>query len=157
MARAFAIRPEERHGFPFPRPATTNTQCFLKGYLVRIDRAWSLFFILSMCSSTVHLADTRLHSHTPLTYESITHTSTTGSTHAIYGEADHAPTCAYCLLSFPICQLGSHNDRNIGTITTCSDAANRFCSSSPFCMNYNRLASVRVGTPIFMRRHSVPR
>ena len=27
----------------------------------------------------------------------------------IYGEPDHAPTCVYCLLSFPICQLGSDN------------------------------------------------
>jgi hypothetical protein len=45
--------------------------------------------------STVHLADTRPHSPTTLTYESVTHIGTIGSTHAIDGEADHAPTCAY--------------------------------------------------------------
>jgi len=37
------------------------------------------------------------------------HTSFIDNTHAIYGEAGHAPTCAYCLLSFRICLLGSHN------------------------------------------------
>jgi len=54
-----------------------------------------------MCSSAVHLADTRPLSPTTLAYESIIH--------SIYGEADHAPTCAYRLLPFPIWQLGSHN------------------------------------------------
>ena len=37
---------------------------------------WSLFLILSMFSSTVHLADTRPHSRTTLVYESSTHTGT---------------------------------------------------------------------------------
>ena len=92
-----------------PSPVTASARCFQKGYLVRIYRAWSLFFILSMCPSTVHLDDTRPHSPPTLPYESITHTSFIGSTHAIYREADHAPTCVYRLLSFPICQLGSHN------------------------------------------------
>jgi len=62
-----------------------------------------------MCSSTVHLADARPRSPTTLAYESITHTSFISSTHAIYREADHAPTCAYRLLSFLICPLGSQN------------------------------------------------
>jgi len=84
-------------------------RCFQNGYLVRIYHAWSLFLILSMCPSTVRLADTGLHSPTTLAYESITHTSFIDNTHAIYGEAGHAPTCASCLLSFPICLLGSHN------------------------------------------------
>jgi len=44
-----------------------------------------------------------------LAYESITHTSFIDNIYAIYGEAGHAPTCAYCLLSFPICLLCSHN------------------------------------------------
>ena len=83
-------------------------RCFQNGYMVRIYRAWSLFLILSMCSSTVHLADTGPHSPTALAYESIAHTSFIDNTHAIYGEAGHAPTCAYYLLSFPICLLGSH-------------------------------------------------
>jgi len=61
-----------------------------------------------MCPSTVYLADTRPHSRTTLAYESITHTSTINSTHATYGEAYHASTCAYRLLSFSICQLGSY-------------------------------------------------
>jgi len=82
---------------------------FPKGYLTCIYRAWSLFPIVSMCPSTVHLADTRPHNPTTLANGSIIHTSLIGSTHAIYREADHALTCAYRLLSFPICQLGSHN------------------------------------------------
>jgi len=52
---------------------------------------------------------TLAHDDQAVIYESITYTSTIGGTHAIYGEADHVPTCAYCLLSFPICQLGSHS------------------------------------------------
>jgi len=62
-----------------------------------------------MCSLGVHLADTRPHSPATLAYESITHTGYIGSTRAIYGEADHAPTCAYRLLSLPNCQLSPHN------------------------------------------------
>jgi hypothetical protein len=61
--------------------------------------------------STVYIANTQPHSPTTLAYESITHTSIIHSTRAIYGEADHALTCPYRLLSFPICQLGSHNIR----------------------------------------------
>jgi hypothetical protein len=92
-----------------PRPAATHARCFQKGYLVRIHRTYFLFLILSMRPSTVHLADTRPHSPSTLTYEPITHTSIIGSIHAIYGEVDYAPKCAYRLLSYPICQLGSHN------------------------------------------------
>ena len=50
----------------------------------------------------VHLADTQPHSPTALAYESITHASIIGSSHAIYVKADHAPTCAYRLPSLPI-------------------------------------------------------
>ena len=77
--------------------------------LVRTCRAWSLFLIWSMCSSAIHLADTRPHSPTTITYKDSPHTSIIGSSHTIYGEAGYAPTCAYRLLSFPVCQLGSHN------------------------------------------------
>jgi len=74
--------------------------------LVRFDR---LLITLSMCSLTVHLADTRPHSRTTLTYESITHTSLIGGTYAIYREADHGLPCVYRLLSFSSRPLGSHN------------------------------------------------
>jgi len=91
-----------------PSPVTTSTRVSKK-LLVRIYRIWSLLTIWSMCSSTIPLAHTRPHSPTNLAYDSITHTSFIGSTHAIYREADHAPTCAYRLLSLPICPLGLHN------------------------------------------------
>ena len=65
--------------------------------------------ILSIWSSTVHLADIRPWSHITLAYEFIAHTGTMKSTHAIYCEAGHALACVYRFLSFPICQLGSHN------------------------------------------------
>ena len=51
---------------------------------------------------TVHLADTQPHSPTALAYESITHASIIGGSHA---KADYAPTCAYCLPSFPVVHL----------------------------------------------------
>jgi len=79
-------------------PKTVSLVCFYRPLI-----------ILSMCSSTTHLADTRPHSCTTLTYESTTHTSFIGSTHNIYREANHALPCGYCLLSFSVCPLGSHN------------------------------------------------
>ena len=100
---------EDRH-----RSATVTAQTshhewpvFSNGYLVHVCRAWSLFLIRSMCSLTVHLADTRPHSPTTLAYEDSP--SIIGSSHTIYGETGHEQTCAYRLLSFPICQPGSHN------------------------------------------------
>jgi len=90
-------------------PSTTSARCFQNGYLGRTYRAWSLFLILSMCSSTVHLADTRPHIPPTVAHKYITHTSFISNTHATYGEAGHAPTYVYRLLLFPICQLGSHN------------------------------------------------
>jgi len=69
-----------------PSPVITNARCFHKGYLVRIYR---LFLTLSMCSLTVHLADTRPHSPTTVAYESIARTSFIGSTYAIHRKADH--------------------------------------------------------------------
>ena len=54
---------------------------------------------------TVHVTDTRPHSPTTVAYESITHASIIGSSYTIYGEADHASTCAYRLPSFPIINL----------------------------------------------------
>jgi len=87
--------------------SVASARCFRNGYLVRIHRAWSLFPILSMFSLTVHLADTRPHSH--IAYGSIADTSSIGITHAIYREVDHAPTCAYRLLSFPICHAYALN------------------------------------------------
>jgi len=61
-----------------PSPVTTSVQCFQTGYLVCIYRAWSLFLVSSMCSSTVRLADTRSHSPTTLVYGSIGQTSFIG-------------------------------------------------------------------------------
>ena len=73
-----------------PRPATTSGRCFQNGYLVRIYHAWSLFLIWSVCSSIVHLADTRPHSLPPLPTSPSPHTSIIGSSHTIYGEAGPA-------------------------------------------------------------------
>ena len=106
-----------------PRPATTSARCFQKCYSVCIYRAWSLFLILSTCCSTVHFADTRPHSPTTLAYESIIHRSTISNTHTIYRENEHAPTCAYRHLSFPICQLGSHNIALSHCVSTYSGAS----------------------------------
>jgi len=83
--------PNECHRFPsfghryYPPPAPGVS----KGYLVCIYHSSPLFLNLSMCSSTVHLADTRPQS----------------TTHAIYGEADHAPTCMYRFFRFPFVHL----------------------------------------------------
>ena len=70
----------------------------------------------------VHFADTRPHSPTTLTYEDSPHTSIIGSSHTTYGEAGHVMICAYCHLSFPICQLGSHNIALSHCFSTYSDA-----------------------------------
>jgi hypothetical protein len=93
------------------RPATTSARCFQNSYLVRICRRWSPFLNVSMCSSTVHLADTFPHSSTTLAYESITHTSIISSTQTIYTEADHALTCACRLLLFPVVNLAHITSR----------------------------------------------
>ena len=86
---------------PLPAPDVPKQVIWCVSY-----RPWSL---LATCSSTFHLAHTRPHSLTTLTYESTTHTSTTGSTHAIYGKLDHAPTCASAffrsLVNFTSCFL----------------------------------------------------
>ena len=105
-----------------PRPANTSARCFQKCYLVCIYRAWSLFLILSTCCPTVHFTHTRPHSPTTLAYESITHRSTTSNTHTIHCENGHAPICAYCHFSFPLCQLGSHNIAPSHCFSTYSDA-----------------------------------
>ena len=65
----------------------------------------------------------RPHSRTILAYESTTHTSIISSTNGVYGEADHVPTCAYRLLSFPICPLDSHDIPLSHCFSTCSDDA----------------------------------
>ena len=114
MVHAFALEllwlfpsPEGGHGFPnfghrycpdWPPPAPKR---LFGAYLSRSVTTPHL-----IC--TVHPADTQLHSPTTLAYECITHASITGSSHAIYGKADYAPTCAYRLLSFPIAIL-AHN------------------------------------------------
>ena len=105
-----------------PRPVTTSTRCFQKYYSVCIYRAWSLFLILSTCTSTVHFADTRPHSPTTFAYESIIHRRTISNTYTIDCENGHPPICAYCHLSFPICQLGSHNIALSHCFSTYSDA-----------------------------------
>ena len=48
------------------------------------------------------LSHTQSHSATTVAYESITHTSTIGSTHAANGAADR-------LVSFPLAYFGRHN------------------------------------------------
>jgi hypothetical protein len=121
--RGMSRVPQLRSLLP-PRPAATSARCFHKGYLLRIHRTCSLFLILSMRPSTVHLADTRPHSPTTLTYEPITHTSIIGSTHVIYDEVDYAPTCAYRLLSHPICQL---TQRHAFSLLFPDDALNSPC------------------------------
>jgi len=111
MAHGFAIKLLWRFSCPgnttgSPATVTVNAQpshqhpVFQNGYVVRIYRAWSLFLILSMCSSTIHFADTRPHSPTTFAYDSITHTSFVGITPYHLCEADHAPTCAYRFLRF---------------------------------------------------------
>ena len=87
-----------------------------------VSTAWSLFLILSTCSLTVHIADTRSHSPTTFAYESIIHRSAISNTDTIYCEIGHAPICAYYQLSFPICQLGSHNIALSHCFSTYSDA-----------------------------------
>ena len=73
------------------RAATTSARCFQKGYLVRSYHAWNLFPILSMCSSNVHLADTRPHSPTTLAYDP-------HKNHRKY--PNYAPTCVYRFFDF---------------------------------------------------------
>ena len=51
--------------------------------------------LYSICSSTVHLADTRPHSPATLDNGPLPHTSIIGSSHIIHGEAGHAPTCLH--------------------------------------------------------------
>jgi len=65
LSRGTPRVPELRSLF-LPSPVSTGARCFQNGYLVRIYRAWSPFFILSMCLSTVHLANTGPHSPSTL-------------------------------------------------------------------------------------------
>jgi hypothetical protein len=119
MVHAFAVELlwlVQRNVTGSPAPVTVTAQTSRHQHPVFSKRLFGaypphLFPIphLIHAPSTVHFADTRPHSLTALAYEPITHTSIIGSTHAIYGEIDHASTCAYRLLSYPICQLGSHN------------------------------------------------
>jgi len=115
MVHAFAIevlwlftRSEERHGFPSLVTVTAQPSHHQRLVFPRWLFGAHLSHLIPIPHLTVHLADPRFHSPTTLAYESITHTSFIGSTHAIYREADHAPTCPY-RLPFPVCQLGSHN------------------------------------------------
>ena len=61
--------------------------------------------LLVICSSTLHLARTRLHSLTTLAYKSTTHINAIGSTHAIYDGAGCTSTCVYRLFCFPFANL----------------------------------------------------
>jgi len=54
---------------------------------------------------TVHLADSRSHGPITLAYESITHTSFIGSTHAIYREADQHRHVRIAFFRFPFVNL----------------------------------------------------
>jgi len=58
-------------------------------------------------------------------------TQASSPTHAIYREADRALTCAYCLLSFPICPLGSHSIAASHCFFFPDDALNPPSSSPP--------------------------
>jgi len=88
MVHGFAIEllwvfthPEEPHGFtsfghrycPAQSPPTPGV-------------SKKVIWCVSMCPSTVHLADTRPHNSTTLAYGSMAHTSFIGSTHAIIVE-----------------------------------------------------------------------
>jgi len=114
MAHGFAIEllrrfscPEECHGFPSydhrycPATVTTSVPCFQKGYLVCIYRAWSLFFISSMCSLTIHLADPRPHSPTtPPTSPPSTQAPSTGLMLSMAKFIMHRHVCI-AFFSFP--------------------------------------------------------
>ena len=99
-------RPEEPPGFPsFGHCYCPAQSSPVHGVSTKIiwcasiaHGPYSSLYLCALCSSAVHLADTRPHSPTTVAYESITHTSFIGSTYAIYREADHAPTFAYCPL-----------------------------------------------------------
>jgi len=66
------IRPEDVTGSLAMITVTTLSSHTMPGVpkVVSLVRFYCLLIILSMCSSTTHLADTRPHSHTTLTYES---------------------------------------------------------------------------------------
>jgi hypothetical protein len=91
-----------------PRPAATSTRCFQK---IIWCVSTALVPYSSSCPCTLRPSISLILDliAQTLAYEPITHTSIIGSTHAIYGEVDHALTCTYPLLSYPICQLGSHS------------------------------------------------
>ena len=78
---------------------------------MRILCTWSLFVVSATCSSTVHHSFISPSSFLSPSYApppspmSPSLTSTTGSTYAAHGEADHAPTCAYRLVSFRLAYL----------------------------------------------------
>ena len=128
MARAFVLEllwlfffPKERDGFPFFGHRGCPDQPPLAPGVPKqviwcvIYRTWSLFVTglferpSLICLSVGSIPRTQSHSATTLAYESIPHASTTGSTHAANGGADHAPTCAYRLASFPLAHFGRHN------------------------------------------------
>ena len=107
----------KEHAGPFLRPPLTP------GFPNGLFSAYSVAFgpspscqLRALRASATHLSLSRLflsrtqsHSATTLVYESITHTSTTGSSHAANGGADHAPTCAYRLVSSPPAHFGRYN------------------------------------------------
>ena len=83
----------------------------------------SPFLNLSLCFLTVRLTDIWPHSSTTLAYKSITLTTFIGSTHATFSKAGHTPTCAYRLLSFPVCPLGSQNTAISHCFLACPNGA----------------------------------
>jgi len=139
----------ECHGFP------SSGHCYCPAQsppTPGASRSFGAYIALGPYSSsylcappTVHLADTRPHSPTSLAYKSITHTSFIGSTHTIYRKGDHAPTCAYLLLSFPICPLGSHTSRFLIAFFP-DDALNPPSSLPPYPRRHVFVPGIAVST-----------
>jgi len=142
MARAFVLEllwlfffPKERGGFPFFCHRGCPDQPPLAPGVPKqviwcvIYRTWSLFVTglferpSLICLSVGSIPRTQSHSATTLAYESIPHASTTGSTHAANGGADHAPTCAYRLASFPLAHVADTILRFSHCISTYSNGA----------------------------------
>ena len=100
----------ERHGSPAPVTVTAQASqhqrpVFLKSDLVALG-PYALFYLCAPRPSISLMLDLivyhpRLRVHHPHKLHR--------QHHDIYREADHPPTCVYHLLSFVICQLGSHN------------------------------------------------
>jgi len=142
MAHEFAIElvwrfpcPEERHGPPSFGHRYYPAQSPVPGVSKKV--IWCVSIALGPCSSSYLCAprpsislQLDLVALPPSPMSPSPTQASSASLHTICREAGHAPTCAYCLLSFPICPLGS----NLITPSHCfflDDALNPPSSSPP--------------------------